>query len=198
MKISEITPAQLDNVVEISGRIVSVRDLSKGCKYTVQDESGKAPVILWSNVLEETAGREQLRAGATVSVRGRVSDYKGELRVVPGRGADVKLTAPADDQTRVATPIAQLPHVGAGRSVWVVGVIASMELFSKGAKLRISDGSGEATVLLWQNVYDAMPDKDDLTLDTRVGVFGEINHFRNEWEIVPPSRTEIVILERAP
>lgn len=198
MKINEITAAQLDSSVEITGRIISVRDLSKGCKYIVEDDSGKMPVIVWANVLEETAGREQLRAGATVTMRGRVSEYKGELRIAPGKASDVKLVAPADDRTRTATPIGKLPHVGAGRSVWVVGVISSMELFSKGAKLRIHDDSGEATVLLWQNVYDAMPDRDDLTLDARVGVFGEVNHFRNEWEIVPPSRTEIIIMEKAP
>jgi hypothetical protein len=198
MKVTEVTPTQLDATVEIAGRIVSVRDFSKGCKYVVQDDSGKIPVILWADVLAETVGRECLRAGAGVSVRGRVSDYKGELRIVPGHGADVKLLAPVEDQTRASTLLGDLPRVGAGQSVWVIGVITSMELFSKGVKLHISDGSGEAIVLLWQNVYDVLPDKASLTLDARIGVFGEVNHYRSEWEIAPPSWTEVSVLEEAP
>jgi len=198
MKIAEITVKQLDESVEISGRIVSIRDLTKGCKFVIQDETGKIPLILWANVLEEIAERDQLRAGAEIAARGRVSEYKGELRVVPGRGSDIKLLTPADDQTRPSTPLAQLASVGVGRSVWVTGVITSLELFSKGAKVHITDGTGTAIILLWQNVYDALPDKDSLTLDTRIGVFGEVNRYRDDWEIVPRSKMELIILEKAP
>jgi len=197
MKIAEITPALLNETVEIGGRIVSVWDLPKGRKYLVQDESGKLPIILWANVLEEIASQEQVRVGAQIAARGRVNEYKGELRVVPGRGTDLKVTAPADDQTRPSTPLSELASHGAGHSVWITGAITGMEVFSKGVKLRVTDGSGEAVVLLWQNVYDALSNKGDLAIDARVGIFGEINHFRDEWEIVPRSRTEIVVLEKA-
>jgi hypothetical protein len=197
MKIAEITPAQLDETVEIGGRIVSVWDLPKGRKYLIQDESGKLPIILWANVLEEIPAQELVRVGAEVTVRGRVNEYKGELRVVPGHGTDVHVTAPADDKTRPSTPLGELASHGAGRSVWITAVITGMEVFSKGVKLRVSDGSGEAVVLLWQSVYDALSNQGDLAIDARLGIFGEINHFRDEWEIVPRSKTEIVVLEPA-
>jgi DNA/RNA endonuclease YhcR with UshA esterase domain len=197
MKIAEVTSAQLNEVVEISGQIVSVYDLTKGRKYVVQDDSGQMPVLLWSNVLEELPQTAQLRVGAQIAVRGRVSEYKEELRVVPARGADVRLMAPADAGARQATPIANLPNVGAGKSVWVTGVITSMETFSKGVKLHIDDGTGKATVLLWQNIYEGLEAQADLGLEAQIGVFGEVNHYRDEWEIVPRSKTEVVVLQKA-
>jgi len=195
MKISEITASQMNEVVEIEGQIVGVWDLTKGRKYTVRDDSGEIPVILWDSVLEAILGRDTLRAGARVALQGRVSEYKGDLRVVPAEGSDVQITATVDDKTRPATMLADLPQVGAGQSVWVTGAITSLQAFSKGVKLRITDGSGEAVILLWENIYNALPIQDQLELDRRIGVFGEVSHFRDEWEIVPRSTTEVVVLE---
>jgi len=195
MNISEINTSQLNEIVEISGQIAGVWDLTKGRKYQVRDDSGEIPVILWDDILEAIPARERLRAGAMVALSGRVSEYKGELRVVPAEGAQVQLTQPVDDATRPATKLADLPTVGAGQSVWVAGAITALHAFSKGVKLHITDGSGEATVLLWENIYDALPVKERLKISRRVGVFGELSHFRDEWEIVPRSIIEVVILE---
>lgn len=199
MKIGEITASQLNEMVEIQGSIVSVWDLTKGRKCTVEDESGRIPLILWDNVLSGIAQPEQIRMGANVFVRGRVSEYKGELRIVPTEAADVRILSPADDAARAYTPLADVPALGAGRSTWVQGTITEMEAFSKGVKLHIADGSGKAVVLLWQNLYDALPAhvQDDLNIHARVGVFGEISRYRDDWEIVPRSKTEVVILEKA-
>jgi len=187
----------LNETVDIQGQVASVWDLSKGRKYVVQDDSGQIPVILWSNVLEAMPAADQLRGGAGVAVRGRVTEYKGELRIVPFGPSDVRVTAPEHQATRPAVPLAKLAAQGAGRSAYVAGVIQSMQAFSKGVKLHIKDASGEAVVLLWQNLYDSLPVQDDLCVGARIGVFGEINHFRDEWEIVPRSKTEVTVLEKA-
>ena len=197
MKIAEITSAQLNETGEIQGHIVSVRDLPKGRKLVVKDGSGHIPVILWDNVIEALSQVDQFRSGSQVSVRGRISEYKGELRLVPAKAADLQLVAPADASTRKRTPLGSLASVGTGNSAWVIGVIIGMEAFSKGVKLRIRDDSGEGVILLWQNVYDSLPRQESFAIDAEVGAYGEVNHFRDEWEIVPGSKTEVTLIEKA-
>ena len=195
MNISEIDASHLNEIVEIAGQIVGVWDLTKGRKYQIKDATGEIPLIIWDSVLEAIPSGDRLRAGATLSLAGRVSEYKGELRIVPAAGADVRLTQTVDDQVRPATKLADLSTVGAGRSVWVTGAITAMQSFSKGHKLRITDGSGDVTILLWENIYEALPVREQLQVNRRVGVYGEVTHFRDEWEIVPRSVIELVILE---
>jgi RecJ-like exonuclease len=148
MKISDIDASHLGEIVEIAGEIVGVWDLTRGRKYQVRDDSGAAPVIVWDSVLAAIPSVNRLRAGARLTLSGRVSEYKSELRVAPTDGSDIQLKQEVDDRRRVATRLADLPDVGAGCSVWVTGAITARQAFSKGFKLRITDGSGDATVLL--------------------------------------------------
>jgi DNA/RNA endonuclease YhcR with UshA esterase domain len=197
MQIAEIASSQLNEIVEIQGRIVSVWDLTKGRKYVLKDGSGQIPVILWGDVLETIEDSDNLRVGAELSLRGRVSEYRGELRVVPAEGTDVQIPSTIDDRSRQSTPLAALSGVGAGAFAWVAGKITSMETFSKGVKLHMVDASGEAVLLLWQNIYDGIPVQEGLAVGAVVGAFGQVNHFRDDWEIVPRSSQEIVVLEKA-
>lgn len=195
MNISEIDRSQLGETVEIGGQIAGVWDLTKGRKYQLRDETGQIPIILWDSVLEDLSGRDRLRSGCEVALSGRVNEYKGELRVMPAQAGDVQITRLADDVTLPATQLAALPQVGAGESVWAQGEITALRTFSKGVKLQISDGSGEASILLWENIYNALPIQAELQVGRRVGAFGELSHFRDEWEIVPRSLVEVVILD---
>jgi DNA/RNA endonuclease YhcR with UshA esterase domain len=49
----------------------------------------------------------------------------------------------------------------------------------------LDDGTGEIVLLLWQNVYDAIPDAERLDAGVRVEVTGQVEEYRGELEIVP-------------
>jgi hypothetical protein len=73
----------------IEGTIVEVEPFSKGTKYTLDDGSGRVTLLLWQNVYESIPGREGLVLGAGVRARGVVSEYGGELEIVPQLGVEV-------------------------------------------------------------------------------------------------------------
>jgi DNA/RNA endonuclease YhcR with UshA esterase domain len=72
-----------------------------------------------------------------------------------------------------------------GKTVTLTGTLSEPETFSAGVKFSLSDDSGAITLLLWQNVYDALPDADKLASGVQVEVTGEIEEYQGELEIIP-------------
>ncbi len=198
MQIAQITLAHLDQEVEIAGVITGIWDLSRGRKYHVYDQSGILPVIVWDNLLDQLPDTARLLTGAVARFRGRIKEYKGELRLMPAAPADIQLVQPADPYARSPVPLSRLPEVGAGSMAWVIGRVTSMKAFSKGVKLHIADDSGAGVVLIWNNLLEASALQDQLEIDLRLGVYGEVRQFHDEWEIVPLSSVEIIPLEAPP
>ncbi len=67
----------------------------------------------------------------------------------------------------------------------VRGTLGEKQIFSAGIKFELDDGSGAIILLLWQNVYDAIPDAGLLAAGVTVEVTGEIEEYRGELEIIP-------------
>lgn len=198
MQIAQITLAHLDQEVEIAGVITGIWDLSRGRKYHVYDQTGVLPVIVWDNLLDQFPDTARLLTGAVARVRGHIKEYKGELRLMPAAPTDIQLVQPADPYARSPVPLSRLPEVGAGNMAWVIGRITSMKAFSKGIKLHIADDSGAGVVLIWNNLLEASVLQDQLEIDLRLGVYGEVRQFHDEWEIVPLTAAEIIPLEAPP
>lgn len=198
MQIGQITLAHLDQEVEIAGVVTGIWDLSKGRKYHVYDQTGILPVIIWDNLLEQHPEIPRMLTGAVGRFRGRVKEYKGELRLMPAQPEDIRLVQPADPSTRSPVPLSRLPEVGTGNMAWVVGRITSMKAFSKGIKLHIADDSGAGVVLIWSSLLQASALQDQLEINLRLGVYGEVRQFHDEWEIVPLTSVEIIPLEAPP
>ncbi|MEE9616748.1 MAG: OB-fold nucleic acid binding domain-containing protein, partial [Anaerolineae bacterium] len=59
------------------------------------------------------------------------------------------------------------------------------EVFSAGVKFPLEDDTGTIILLLWQNVYETIPDADQLVTGARVEVMGRIEEYRGELEIIP-------------
>ncbi|RLI93129.1 MAG: hypothetical protein DRO92_04675, partial [Candidatus Altiarchaeales archaeon] len=68
---------------KIKGDVTDYYDFSKGRKLTVEDATGSIEVVLWNNVLEEIPEAEYLLTGAEIAVTGKVSEYRGELQIIP-------------------------------------------------------------------------------------------------------------------
>ncbi|MGQ9518040.1 MAG: hypothetical protein ACUVWB_13775 [Anaerolineae bacterium] len=198
MQIGQITLAHLDQEVEIAGVVTGIWDLSKGRKYHVYDQTGILPVIIWDNLLEQHPEIPRMLTGAVARFRGRVKEYKGELRLMPAQPEDIRLVQPADPSTRSPVPLSRLPEVGTGNMAWVVGRITSMKAFSKGIKLHIADDSGAGVVLIWSSLLQASALQDQLEINLRLGVYGEVRQFHDEWEIVPLTSVELIPLEAPP
>lgn len=90
--------------------------------------------------------------------------------------------AATDTPAVVLTPLGQLP-AWEGREVTVEATIAWVSSFSSGFKFLLDDGTGQATLLLWLNVYDDCWDAPKLLVGALVRAHGTVGQYQGEWEV---------------
>jgi DNA/RNA endonuclease YhcR with UshA esterase domain len=212
---------------------VQVSPFSAGIKFTLDDGTGRADVLLWQDVYAVLSPTLVLAEGAQVSAQGEVSLFHGAVEVVPEIPADVTLVAAAP--TIAPTPIAtttpaapqptaiaaiasptpqptatpkptpkptqaitlvtlgQLTPSEKGKVVSVRGTITAVIKFSSGMKYRIDDGTGKVILLLWQEIFDKVPNREKLTKGAQVSVTGNVDVYNGDIEVVPGSGRDVRI-----
>ena len=190
----------------VRGTVAKVSPFSEGVKFTLDDGTGRADVVLWRDLYAVLSPTLQLAEGAQVAVQGEVSLYRGAVEITPELDADVSLiaaaaplptpgptTTPAPTPTRAITftPMGQITAGDKGRLVSVRGKIVAVIPFSKGMKYRLDDGTGQVILLLWQEVLDKAPDLTRLTKDTQMSVTGTVDVFDGEIEVAPKSASDV-------
>ncbi|MEM5794545.1 MAG: OB-fold nucleic acid binding domain-containing protein [Candidatus Aenigmatarchaeota archaeon] len=95
VKISEITFEFVGKSVRTSGKIIYANSHPSGHLFlTITDGKKKLQVPLFSSFMEklkERIGEEELKEGKIISVTGIVSEYKGELQIIPRKVEDIKV-----------------------------------------------------------------------------------------------------------
>ena len=67
-------------MVAVRGVIADLADFSKGKYVTLQDDSGKIQITVFTDVLAPL--QDKLALGATVTARGKVNLFRGKLEIV--------------------------------------------------------------------------------------------------------------------
>ncbi len=220
--INRLTAEQVGQTVRVEGQVTEVKPFSKGTKLTVDDGTGRITVTLWQDVYDLIPDRNRLAAGVRVSAQGRLDEYQGALEINPRRGTDViVLTAaappatptqishtiptytPTPTPTRTPAPqtvtLGKLPGLK-GQTVTVEAEITQAERFSQGMKYTLRDtlagtgGTGTAILLLWQDVYDQVPDKARLGVGVRVRATGKVEEYKGDWEIIPEKGADVRVI----
>jgi DNA/RNA endonuclease YhcR with UshA esterase domain len=184
----------LGQVVTVEARIERATLLSAGAKFVFDDGSGPAAVWMPNALYEGLVDPAGWNVGAVGRVTGRVSEYDGELEVVPAQMQAVVMVLRAP---QIAVPDARISSLSAsdvGRRVTVEATIAAVNPFSAGITYVLDDGSGQITLLLWQNVLGAISDSAALTEGVRVRVSGWVEVYRGELEVVPGLAHDILFL----
>ena len=183
--LGALSADQLGQTIRAQGVVRDAASFSQGFKFTLDDGSGQITLLTWLDVYDGIAERKGLRIGASVAVTGTLDEYENELQIIPSAGADVRLLSPGSD--RVAyRPIESLTLADVGQSVLVEGTVTRTRSFGGGMRVFLDDGSGEVMVLLWQNVYERVPDDVDVTtVGTRLRVSGRVEEYEGTLEIVP-------------
>jgi DNA/RNA endonuclease YhcR with UshA esterase domain len=168
----------------VEGIITGVRPFSAGVKLTLDDGSGAVTLLLWQDLYESLADGENLVEGMWVRALGEVTEYLGELEIVPELPSDVTVLAAAEPVVN-ERQLGELTPGDAGQMVRVEGVLQSLRTFSAGVKGILDDSTGTVTLLLWQDVYDALPDPALLVPGAVLRIEGEVAEYRGELEVVP-------------
>jgi len=206
--IGALTLADVGRVVTLRGTLGLPDPFSAGVKFLLDDGAGQLTLLLWSNVFESAPAG--LEAGAQVVVTGEIAEYRGELELVPRNGGEIEVSGaggaiptPASAPTPTPTPeakveaqpIGDVTAADVGQTLTLEGALGPPETFSAGVKFSLDDGTGTIILLLWQNVYDAIPDAGRLVEGATVRVTGEIEEYRGDLEIIPEADRVMIIEE---
>ena len=109
---------------------------------------------------------------------------------VPGKGA-----APALGGTSINSITPQ--DVGK-KTPTLIGEIRAVKVFKdeKGRTLMLRDSTGTIDVLIWKNLYEAIPQREKLAEGTRIKVRGEVGSYEGTLQIKPVVPGDIQIIER--
>ncbi len=191
--IGELGKGDVGGMAAVEGAITKVSPFSAGVKFTLDDGSGVVTLLLWQDLYDGLPDRGALVAGAKVRAQGVVSEYRGELEIVPEIPSDVTVLA-AGERTVAERQLGELTAADVGQMVQVEGVLKSLRAFSAGVRGTLDDGTGAVTLLLWQDVYDGLPDPTQVAPGAVLRVVGEVSEYKGELEVVPQVPGDVLVV----
>ena len=196
--IGSITAADALRRVRVRGQVWDVHEPYSGLTLiTLRDATGAVDIAVDASLCYLTGDFRPPEVGQSLEVIAAVSLYRNRPQLVPSSVQDIVPLAEA-------VPVAKKRSIGSlsaadeGRLVTVQGTIQQAEPFSAGYRMTLDDGTGSATVLLWNNLYRALPDPSSLRTDAELEVTGEVTIYRNTLEIIPVRPRDVVLLTGFP
>ncbi len=196
--ISSITADDVLQRVRVRGQVWDIHEPYSGLTLiTLRDATGAIDVAVDSSLQWLTGGLRPLEIGQSVEVIATVSLYRNTPQLVPPSARDI---APIPETVPIAEEraIGDLTASDDGRMVTVRGTVEQARTFSAGYRLVLNDGTGSVTVVLWQDIYRALPDPSSLKEGAEVEVTGEVSRYRGELEIIPSRPRDVVVHTVAP
>jgi DNA/RNA endonuclease YhcR with UshA esterase domain len=186
-------PNHLGAEVTVSGQVVSTASFSQGFKFTLDDGSGRADLLLWHNVYDNAWDAPKLTIGSTVQATGVAGQFDGAWQVEPDFGGDVKVTTPGSGSAPARSVGELSGHVG--ELAQINGTILRLEGAGSGVKIFVGDETGEVVVFIWRTILDRIPNNVALGEEgTSVKVNGRVENYRSNLELVPSLPYDVEVL----
>jgi DNA/RNA endonuclease YhcR with UshA esterase domain len=189
--IAAITPSDIGRTLTIKlAGIAGVDYLSSGVKYTLTDPTGSIALLLWQDVLEDTADRHDLLPGSQVQVTGRIDEYEGQLEIVPRTGDGVTVLNRGGRLPVEERALAQITAADEGRIFDVQGTLTRIE--GRGwLHLWLGDGTGEMLIFVPERVVGYLP--VGLGPGTRLRITGQVEVYQGALEIIPLAGADVEV-----
>jgi DNA/RNA endonuclease YhcR with UshA esterase domain len=120
-----------------------------------------------------------------VNATGKIDFFNEEAQIVPIRGTDVIVIAPAPVIS--PTAIGKISAADKDKLVQVGGAVTEASNFSAGFKLTLNDGTGQIALVLFENVFDSLAKPADVNVSATLTVTGRVEEFNGELEVIPSS-----------
>jgi DNA/RNA endonuclease YhcR with UshA esterase domain len=196
--IRSITADDALRRVRVRGQVWDVREPYSGLTLiTLRDATGAVDIAVDASLRYLTGDFRPPEVGQSLEVTAAVSLYRNRPQLVPSSVRDI---VPLAETVPVAEkrPIGSLSAADEGHLVTVQGTVRQAEPFSAGYRMTLDDGTGSVTVLLWNDLYRALPDPSSLRTDAQLEVTGEVAIYRNTLEIIPVRPRDVVLLTGPP
>ena len=180
--------------VTVRGVIRDDRTPYEGLRLlTLRDATGEIDVALPSAAAALGGEWPDLEVGRSVQVTGAVDQYRGTPQISVGRPGDLVLLEEAI-ALAPARSIGELSLGDVESMVTIEGTISRIAPFSAGVKAVLEDGSGAITLLLWQDLYESLPEQDALAAGTVVRAQGKVAEYEGDLEVVPELPSDVTVL----
>jgi len=82
-----------------------------------------------------------------------------------------------------------------GEEVTVIGKVIATASFAQGFKFTLDDGSGQVTLLMWDNVYDDCYAAPRLNIGAEVRATGDVGEYAGELQVEPHFGSQVKVLQ---
>jgi DNA/RNA endonuclease YhcR with UshA esterase domain len=195
--LGSITASDALTGVAVRGQVRAVRDPYAGLRLiTLRDASGQIDVAIDHSIETFGGPAPEVQVGQTVEVTGVVTLFEEAPQITLTRGEHMRSSNAAIDIA------AMVPIRGLGDAVgtWarVQGIISRIAPFSAGMRFTLTDAQGATiTLLMWQNVFDSLPNPDDWEIGAEIVAQGQVNSYLGSLEIVPEISSDVALVTRA-
>lgn len=179
--------------VRVRGDVREIRQPYQGLTLvTLGDGAGELDVALYDDITKLYAAPPTFELGDTLQVQGVVTFYQDAPQLVI-RQPDDLTKLDIENTAASVTQIANLDTTRVNQRVKVTGQITRVSKFSQGVRATLADSSGEMTLLLWQDLYNQLPDAGNIQTGAQVTVIGKLSAYFGALEITPGSADDLQV-----
>ena len=193
--IGSITTADDLQGAIVIGMIRQIKEPYPGLKLiTLRDATGAIDLALPTEFEAAFGATPPITIGQSVKVIGTVTKFEDTPQIAVRRGADI---TPLQDGVALAkfAPLRDITAADTGKWVRTQGEIALVTPGDKNTKITLTDQDRRLTVLIWPNVWAALP-QADLQVGAQLNAQGEVSVFRGDLEIVPELVSDLEVTVR--
>ena len=195
--IGSVTVDDALHAATVQGVVRSIRAPFDGLRLiTLRDATGAIDLAI-STELEPIIGAlPPITVGQSLQVIGTVTRFDTSPQLTLRRAADI---APLTERVAFAKfmPLSGLSESLAGQWVRLEGTVETVAPFSAGVKLTLSDNAKQATVLIWQDLWNSLTAAQPIEPGVTLSVQGEVSVFRGQLEITPEIAQDVALLQPA-
>jgi DNA/RNA endonuclease YhcR with UshA esterase domain len=193
--IGSITPADDLHGAVVNGMIRQIKEPYPGLKLiTLRDATGAIDLALPTDFEAVFGATPPITVGQSVKVIGTVTKFEDTPQIAVRRGADITPLAEGVELAKFVS-LRNITEADTGKWVRTQGEVAVVAPGEKNTKLTLTDQDQRLTVLIWPDVWAALP-QADLQPGAQLNVQGAVNVFRGDLEIVPELVSDLEVAVR--
>lgn len=194
LAIAEIGQDDEFRAIIIRGDVREIRKPYEGLTLvTVGDATGEVDVAITADVEKLYGPVPELNLGDSVEVQGAVTFFRDTPQLLLAHPQELRKLA-LNEAPATTLTLAQVDASRVGERVNVQGQVMRVGKFSQGVRVTLDDGSGQITVVLWQDLLDEIPNADALKKGAQMQVLGKVSQYRGELEIIPTRASDVAIV----
>lgn len=179
--------------VIVRGDVRDLRQPFQGLTLiTLGDASGEVDVALSGDIEKLYGARAPLALGDSVEARGVVTYFRDTPQILLRQPRDLQ-KMDVDNTAATVIRIGAIDAARVNQRVQVVGQVTRVTKFSQGVRVTLADDSGALTLVLWQDLFDQIPNAHEIQNGAQLQVLGKVSQYRGEYEIVPQRASDIKI-----